>query len=385
MADYKVLSADSHIVEPPDLWEKRIDPSFRDRAPRIVRKKGFGTHRGEWDSDFWVAGGMQTTAFGFLSQAGVRYEDPESIGFAGSFENVPTGAYDAHAMLSALEQDGIWGAIIQPTQGLSWYRMDVSETDLLSAICRGWNDHVADFCSAYPDRLRGIAMLNVDDVLDACGELERCAKMGLGGAFIPEYPLGDRPYRDAIYERLWWTAQDLEIPLLLHTFTTRSGIPGCELTADEEQMNAAALVTGVHWCQYSLAAMIFAGVFDRYPKLKVGSVEHELAWVPDLLRRMDRLYTTRVEFIGGYRSKRGLLPSEQWRENIFVEFMEDPLGIGIRNLIGVDSMMWGNDYPHAESTWPRSMQWLDEAFEGVPDEDRRKITSDNAARLYHFW
>ena len=385
MAEYKVISGDTHIVEPPDLWEKRIDPSFRDRAPRIVRKKGFASSKGEWESDFWVAGGMQTTAFGFLSQAGVKYEQPENITYAGSFEDVPTGAYDAHAMIPALEQDGIWGAIIQPTQGLSWYRMDAKESDLLSAICRGWNDHVAEFCSTYPDRLRGIGMLNVDNVVDACNELERCAKMGLAGAFIPEYPLPEHPYRDTIYERLWWTAQDLQIPLLLHTFTCRAGIPGCEQTADESLTTAAGIVTNVHWCQYSFAAMIFAGVFDRYPGLRIGSVEHELAWIPDMWRRMDMIYSERIELAGGYRSKRGLLPSETWRENIFVEFMEDPLGVKLHEIIGVDSMMWGNDYPHAESTWPRSMQFLDKAFVGESEEVRRKITSENAARVYHFW
>ncbi len=385
MPDYKVISADSHIVEAPDLWEKWIDPGFRDRAPRIVRKKGFASAKGEWESDFWVAGGMQTTAFGFLSQAGVRYEDPENISFSGSFEDVPKGGYDPHAMIPALEQDGVWGAIIQPTQGLSWYRMDPKESDLLSAICRGWNSYVADFCSVYPDRMKGIAMLNVDDPADACNELERCAKLGVAGAFIPEYPLGDKPYNDLIYERLWWTAAELEIPLLLHVFTTRPGVPGCEITADESEASPAAISTLDHWVQYSLAAMIFAGVFDRHPKLKVGSVEHELSWVPHLWHRMDFTYSERIEMAGGYRSKRGLLPSETWRENIFVEFMEDPVGVQMHEVLGVDNMMWGNDYPHAESTWPMSQQFLDKAFAGQPDDVRRKITSENAARLYHFW
>ena len=385
MADYKIISADTHIVEPPDLWEKRIDPGFRERAPRIVRKKGFATAKGEWKSDFWVAGGMQTSAFGFLSQAGVRYEKPEEITFAGSFEDVPKGAYDPHGMIEALEHDGVWGAIIQPTQGLSWYRMEAKESDLLSAICRAWNDHIADFCSTYPERLKGIAMLNVDDVLDACNELERCAKMGLAGAFIPEYPLPERPYSNPYYERLWWTAQDLQIPILLHVFTTRPGIPGCEATADESEATAAGLATLDHWVQYSLVSMIFAGVFDRFPNLHVGSVEHESAWIPHLWRRMDPLYTDRLEMTGGYRSKRGLLPSETWKSNIFVEFMEDAVGVGLHEIIGADSMMWGNDYPHAESTWPRSMQFLDGAFDGQPDEVRQKITSSNAARMYHFW
>ena len=188
MSDYKILSADSHIVESPDLLEKWIDPSFRESAPRVVRKKGFATAKEEWESDFWVAGGMQTSAFGFLSQAGVRYENPQDITYAGGWEAVPEAAYDAHKMVPALEQDRVWGAIIQPTQGLSWYRMDLGESDLLSAICRAWNDYCAAFCSDYPDRLKGIGMLNVDDVVDASKELERCAGWGLRGLSYPNIP-----------------------------------------------------------------------------------------------------------------------------------------------------------------------------------------------------
>ena len=385
MADYKVLSGDSHIVEPPDLWEKHIDPAFRERAPRVIRKKGDPTSVTPYDSDYWVAPGIETAAYGQLAQAGRRFENADDIGWGGTWDDVPKGAHDPHAMVQALDLDGVWGAIVQPTQGLSWYRMDPEETDLFSAICRAWNDYNAQFCSYYPDRLKGIAMLNVDDVLDACNELERCAKMGLSGAFIPEYPLAERPYNHPIYERLWWTAQYLEIPLLMHIFTTRPNIPGCESFADESKMTVVSMVTMDHWVQYSLCAMIFAGIFDRYPGLKVGSVEHELAWVPHILHRMDFNYKERPEIPPFYRSTRGLLPSETWRSNIFVEFMEDDIGIGMRELLGVDGMVWGNDYPHAESTWPKSMEWLDKVLVDVPEEDRRKITSENAAKLFHFW
>jgi len=78
------------------------------------------------------------------------------------------------------------------------------------------------------------------------------------------------------------------------------------------------------------------------------------------------------------------LPSDYWRRNMFVEFMEDDLGVRMRDLIGVDNMLWGSDFPHAESTWPRSQQFLDRIFDGVPEADRRKITADNAAKLFGF-
>jgi len=227
-------------------------------------------------------------------------------------------------------------------------------------------------------------MLNVDDVEEACEELEHCAKRGLVGAFIPVSPTADRPYRHPIYERLWWTAQDVGIPLLLHIGTPRGGIPGCEFTMNLSELTGAGRSTTDYWVRYSLAAMIFAGVFDRYPGLKVGSVEHEMAWLPHWLKQMDFTYRERPVFTRGWKSKEGLLPSDYWRRNMFVEFMEDDLGIQLRDVIGVDNMLWGSDFPHAESTWPKSREFLDRIFAGTPEEVQRKITSENAARVFGF-
>ena len=378
MSSYNVISADSHIVEPPDLYESRIEPKFRSRAPRIERHR---TRTGQ-EYDAWYLDGVRVGTIGSVIQAGRRFEDPGSIDFLGVWEDVRKAACEPHAMLEELEADGVWGACLQPSQGLFWYRLPDSE--LLSALCRAYNVWITDFCRAAPGRFKGIGMLNVDDVDDACQELERCAELGLAGAFIPVYPVAERPYRHASYDRLWWTAQDLEMPLLLHVATMRGGIPGSEFTIDINQLTAAGLANSDYWMRYSLTAMIFAGVFDRYPRLKVGSVEHETAWVPHWLRQMDFTYRERPALGRAWKSRHAMLPSEYWQRNMFVEFMEDDCGIRLRDVIGVDNMLWGNDFPHAESTWPKSREFLDRIFAGAPDEDRRKITADNAARIFRF-
>jgi predicted TIM-barrel fold metal-dependent hydrolase len=378
MSSYNVISADSHIVEPPDLYESRIEPKFRSRAPRIERHR---TRTGQ-EYDAWYLDGVRVGTIGSVIQAGRRFEDPGSIDFLGVWEDVRKAAYEPHAMLEELEADGVWGACLQSSQGLFWYRLPDSE--LLSALCRAYNVWITDFCRAAPGRFKGIGMLNVDDVDDACQELERCAELGLAGAFIPVYPAAERPYRHASYDRLWWTAQDLEMPLLLHVATMRGGIPGSEFTIDINQLTAAGLANSDYWMRYSLTAMIFAGVFDRYPRLKVGSVEHETAWVPHWLRQMDFTHRERPALGRAWKSRHAMLPSEYWQRNMFVEFMEDDCGIRLRDVIGVDNMLWGNDFPHAESTWPKSREFLDRIFAGAPDEDRRKITADNAARIFRF-
>jgi predicted TIM-barrel fold metal-dependent hydrolase len=378
MAAYKVISADSHIVEPPDMYTSRIEPKFRDRAPRMERRK---TPTGR-EYDAWVLEGVQVGTLGAVMQAGQRFEDPSQIDFLGLWEDVRKGAYDAHSMISENEEDGVWGSCLQPSQGLFWYR--VPDSELLSEVCRVYNDWITDFCKPYPERLKGIAMLNVDDVDEACQELERVKQLGLVGAFIPVSPLPDKPYRHPVYDRLWWTAQDLDVPLLLHIATPRAGVPGNEFTVNPSDMTGAGRSTTDYWVRYSLGAMLFAGVFDRYPRLKVGSVEHETMWIPHWLQQMDFTYRERPVFTKGWKSREGMLPSDYWRRNMFVEFMEDDLGVQIRDRIGVDNMLWGSDFPHAESTWPQSKQFLDRIFAGVPEEDRRKITADNACKLFGF-
>ena len=378
MAGYKLISADSHIVEPPDMYTTRIEPKFRERAPRMERRK---TPTGR-EYDAWVLDGVQVGTLGAVMQAGQRFEDPSQIDFLGVWEDVRKGAYDAQSMITENEEDGVWGSCLQPSQGLFWYR--VPDSQLLSELCRVYNDWITDFCKPNPERLKGIAMLNVDDVDEACQELERSKQLGLVGAFIPVSPLPDKPYRHPIYDRLWWTAQDLDIPLLLHIATPRCGVPGNEFTINSSDMTGAGRSTTDYWVRYSLGAMVFAGVFDRYPRLKVGSVEHETMWIPHWLQQMDFTYRERPVFTKGWKSREGMLPSDYWRRNMFVEFMEDDLGVQIRDRIGVDNMLWGSDFPHAELTWPQSKQFLDRIFAGVPEEDRRKITADNAAKLFGF-
>jgi predicted TIM-barrel fold metal-dependent hydrolase len=378
MAAFKLISADSHIVEPPDMYTGRFEPKLRDRAPRMERRK---TPAGR-EYDAWMLGGQQVGTLGAVMQAGQRFEDPSQIDFLGLWEDVRKGAYDAHAMIRENEEDGIWGSVLQPSQGLFWYR--VPDSELLSEICRVYNDWIADFCKTYPDRLKGIAMLNVDDVDEACAELERCAKLGLVGAFIPVSPLPDKPYRHAIYDRFWWTAQDVNMPLLLHIATPRYGVPANEFTMNVAEMTGAGRSTTDFWVRYSLGAMLFAGVFDRYPGLKIGSVEHEAAWIPHWLKQMDFTYVERPVFTKGWKSREGMLPSDYWKRNMFVEFMEDDVGVQLRDRIGVENMLWGSDYPHAEATFPRSQQFLDRMFAGVPEADLRKITSENAAKMFQF-
>src|SRR6266446_2414806 len=322
MSTYKLISSDSHIIEPSDLWEKRINPKFKDRAPRLVR---------EGDHDQWYCDGMAFGRDGVNQQAGLRIEEPENLTLEGSMATVPLGGLDPQAHVKDMDLDGVAGGVLYPSQGLSLFRAPAS--DVLSAAFRAYNDYVAEFCQPYPNRLKGIAMINVDDVEDGVRELERAAQMGLAGAMISIRPF--LRYDHPAYQRFWAAAQDLDMPLSLHTGTMRWR-PGTEVGGGVLQ-NPFDFPNRDHDVRECINAMIFSGVFERYPQLKVGAVEFEIAWAPYFLRRMDEFYTQRAMGVHGRRFKGGALPGDFFRRNIFVGFQEDDLGIQLRSHIGVDN------------------------------------------------
>ena len=366
-----ILSSDSHVFEPPDLWAKRIDRAFRDRAPRIQRIGGADQIVIETDQ---ILSGI-----GLISNAGARFEAPETISGDGRFEDVPRGGYDPEQHLADMRLDGIAGEVLYPSQGLFYFR--IADSALMSAIFRAYNDWLADFCAADRKRLKGIAMINLDDVQEGIGELERAARLGLAGAMITEHPLDHRRYDQPEYEPFWAAAESLGMPLSLHTATRRQGkIRGA---GEKTLRDASSRSTKAHYPALSMCDIIFSGVFERYPRLTLAIVEFELSWAPHILVSMDYTYRERTgEAI--YRFKSGMKPSDFFHRNVVLSFQEDAIGIRLRDVIGVDNMMWGSDYPHSESTFPRSRKILAEILASVPEAEQAKIVGGNTARVYGF-
>ena len=371
MAGYRIISGDDHVFEPQDLWTSRIEPKFRDEAPRIVRFD---------DADWWVCQDVKMCSMGSGTQTGMRLEAPERLDQMDIYENARPGGYIPEYRIEDMDTDGVDMSIIYPTSGMLLY--SVRDSDLLSSIFKTYNDWLAEFCNAYPKRLRGIAMINVDDVQEGIREMERCAKMGLLGAMITCYPPEDRSYNSPEYEPFWAAAQDLGIPLSLHLGTNRLGLG--QDRVDIEHVMPAFFCNPDHWTRMSLAHMIFTGVFERYPKLQVGSIEAELSWVPHFLDRLDYTYQQRARRDIWYRFKEAMLPSQYFHRNVFLGFQEDSLGIRLRDIIGVDNLTWGSDYPHHESTWPYSHQVLEEILADCTEEEKAKIAGGNAARIYNL-
>src|SRR3954465_3515626 len=191
-----VLSSDSHVLEPPDLARTRIDRAFRDRAPRIERIAG--------GDQIVIEKDQVLSGIGLIPNAGARFEAPETISAQGRFEDVLSGGYDPDQHLKDMALDGVAGEVLYPSQGLFYFK--VADTALMSAIFRAYNDWLAEFCRTDPARLKGIAMINLDDVEEGISELERAARIGLSGAMITEYPPEERRYDQPEYENFWAAA-----------------------------------------------------------------------------------------------------------------------------------------------------------------------------------
>lgn len=365
----RILSADSHVWEPPELWPERIDPRYRGREPRLERGP---------DGDRFVCEGVEISPLGATqrreSPGGSSSADPEGPAAARFEDVVPLGAYDPHARMADMQLDGLWGEVLYPTVTLELF--GIPDAGLRSAAFRAYNDWVADYCRPYPDRLKAVGVVDTEDPGAAVRELERVRSMGLVGALISVAP-GDDRYLRPEFDRFWSAAEALELPVSLHSGTEQAPVPFTD-------KSIGMLVSISVPVQVTLVDLVYAGVFARHPALRVVSVENGAGWAPYMMQAMD----VRV-FLDASRKLRfgdeePLRPSEYVRRNVRITFMSDKLAIRLRDVIGVEALLWASDYPHPESTFPASRAVIERQLKEVPAGEQEQLICGNTARLYGF-
>jgi len=359
-----LASADSHVVEPPDLWTSRLGARFGARTPRVE-------HGGEGQPQaFFLCEDVPAFGIGAFSAADVESQELPAH-FRTGYEKVRPGGYDPVARLRDQERDGIGAEVIYPSLGLQLFR--IRDPELQAATFVAYNDWLAEYCAAAPQRLAGVAMIPLHDVSAGVRELERAAGLGLRGGMIWLAAPDDRPYLDAIYEPLWDAAGAARMPLSLHLGTAAAPLAG---TAGLMPIQYMLTHLGI---QKSIAQMIFGGVFERHPGLRIVSVENDIGWIPHYLARLDHAGKKYGAFCStALRSK----PSEYFRRHVRATFQEDRLGIELRERLGVETLLWASDYPHSDSTWPHSRSVVERDFAGVPQDEVRRMVFENAVELY---
>jgi predicted TIM-barrel fold metal-dependent hydrolase len=367
MTSHAIISADSHVCEPPDLWTSRLDAKYRDRAPRVVES------RGSRPALFFSCGdGIMPVAVSGMFGAGKSTEELVA-NLQKGFDIAPRSVWDPAARLAEQDVDGVGGEVLHASMGMFLY--DLADRELREACIRAYNDFLAEYVSYDKKRLAGLALIDLEDVSAGVRELERGAKNGLIGAMIWSSAPEERPFEGAAYDAFWAAAQDLRMPITLHALTGRSGP---RLKPDKILYS---YVEQPHVVQLTLAHMLFGRVFERFPGLRVVSSEHDVGWAYHFLHRVDHAYE---KFRHRQNLKLDLLPSEYVRRQVFFGFQFEALGMDLIERLGAGNIMWASDYPHTDSTWPRSRQYLADILAHIPEDAQRKIVNENAARLYQL-
>ncbi|MCE2391862.1 MAG: amidohydrolase [Proteobacteria bacterium] len=370
MSEQRVVSADSHMMEPAALWQERLDRRFRDRAPEVIEKRRNGR-----PLHLFVAEGARPfpVAAGFSAgRSGQELRDFMDQGYEGAR---PSG-WDPVERLKDQDLDGVYAEVLYPTLGMPLF--GIRDAELQRACFRVYNDWVAEFCSHEPRRLYGIALISLEDVADGVADLEHAAASGMRGAMIWGSPPEERPYSSPEYDPFWAAAAQAGLPISLHLITGH-GRETRELGSSSDP--GTWYLTAIHEVQRSISTLAFSGVLERHPELRLVSAENDTGWIPHTLYRMDHAYD---KYLAGGESALPLKPSEYLRRQLYATFQDDPVGPRTYELFGEDSYMWASDFPHTDSTFPESRQWIEKNFAGVPEHVRRKIVHDNAVRLYRM-
>jgi len=362
-----VISADSHVIEVPDLWEKGMPEKLRERAPKVY----FDDKR-----DAWMFGSPEvpTQAVGGLFMAGQRPENVENFRRAG-FSVARPGGWDPIVRMKDMEQDGVSAEVLYPSLGLGLYC--VKDPELQESLFRTYNDWLIDYCQKVPDRLYGIALISVYNIDHALAEMERCKQAGMVGTMIWQVPDPDLPFTSDHYERFWAASQDLSLPVHLHILT------GFGASMNRQTSHGIARyrigVQQTREIEDALFDIIFTGVLERYPEMKIVSVENEVGWMPFWLGQCDKAFKRHRH---SEKIPIDKAPSEYFRRQVYATFFNDHVGGRLFSWWGAENCMWSNDYPHQNSTWPNSRDVIARDMGHLAVADRTKLLSENVTKLY---
>ena len=362
MATYSnLVSGDSHIYEPFDLWQKALGPRFGDRLPHLIDGHGGASGR------FFDTGGQ------VLAVAEVDSEH-RSAGFH-------LAGYDPATRLDFQERAELKAEILYAT-----YMQKILHSrhvEALPAIAEVYNDWIREFASHDARRLIGIGVIPMVDAGWAARELERCAAMGLRGVMINcREPVGCPPYRDAAYDPFWARASELGLPVTLHSLTGRLPDPFHFHDADAQQDSPRAMVELFTEIQGTLAnEFIFGGLLDRYPSLKIIVSEFELSWLPHFAWRMDQMqgaFAARMPL-----PKLGLARASDYvRSRLWFGWIDDPRGAETAREIGAERVLWGSDFPHVRSAGVDAQSTVAALLGGLSRPEQELIAGGTAGELY---
>ena len=376
---YDVISADCHvdlIWLPPDLFTANAPAALKERMPYVTD----GPRGKEWVTKNGASFGLMNG----MGSAGRKYE-PGKI--HRSDRMASTGLYadgdkgirrltDPDLRLKEQDRDGVQAEVLYGILGAT---SRLNDDEAAGTMLRIYNDWLADFCGHHPERFAGLACIPNHDTAAAVGEIERVARRGN----VRGLEIARRYDMTALWDPWWnpvWDAIAASgLPVHFHTIGGArrdfSKLTGKTLLA----ARAASISSFQMHMADVLMSVIFAGVLEHHPNLKMVIGEAGTGWIPYILDRMDAEWEDQFKDLD-----LKMKPSDYWRRQCYATYQSDPVGVKLLEELGEDNIMWGSDFPHPDGIWPDSQEYIQKELGHLPEATRKKIVCDNAAKLYRF-
>jgi predicted TIM-barrel fold metal-dependent hydrolase len=373
---YTRISADCHIdlpMLPPDLFAANASAAMKDRMPFVAEGPDGPYWTMKKGGSFGLLGGVGPAGQKLVPGQNYRVDAMAATGLYDDVRNVRRPS-DPVLRAKDMDRDGVQAEVIFGILGAA---TRLGDHDAATEMFRIYNDWLVDFCRHDPDRFIGLACLPYGDINAAIKETHRVAKLGLRGLEL-SCSWDMEPMWHPVWEPFWQAVNEVDLPLHFHTFPA---VPLTKIDAQTGLTRRAAFFTAVSSFQMNLinilAAVIGAGVLERYPKLRISFGESGIGWLPYALDRMDFEWEDRFRDLG-----LTMKPSDYWRRQCKATFQFDRIGTKLIDEMGVETLMWGSDYPHADGVWPESSKYIEEQFGHLPADVTHKITCENAGRFY---
>ena len=369
-----LISVDDHVVEAPDMFEGRMPAHLADRAPKVIE-----TDSGE---QYWEFNGNRFPNIGLNAVAG--RPPAEFTAEPERFDHMRRGCWDVEARFHDMDLNGVYASLNFPSMlaGFAGQRFSqIDDAELGLATLRAWNDWIIEeWSDPHPGRIIPAQLAVLNDPVQAAQEIRLNAERGFKAVTFSENPakLGLPSVHNRGWDPFWQACEETETVICLHVGSSSSTLT----TAPDAPPDVATMLfplsawsAGADW--------VFSKVPVRYPNLKIALSEGGISWVPALIDRMDHSMKYATDFYGTWEGEE-LKPSEVFRRNFWFCTIDDPSGFRMRDIIGIDHIMFEVDYPHADGTWPDSLAVVDAMVTqaDMSPEEIAKVTSLNAARLF---
>ena len=387
-----IISVDDHIVEPADVWTSRMPAKFKDAAPHIVRKEmpdvtfvggklTVNEGGGGAPADWWIYEKLQRPLLRVDSAVGVPRDEVTMKGV--TYEDMRPGSYSQKERLEDMDVNHIEASLCFPTfPRFCGQTFSEAEDKELALLCvKAYNDYqVEEWCADTGGRLVPLTIVPLWDAHLAADEVRRNADRGVRAVCFSEIPayLGLPSIHDA--DNYWdpfFAACDETSTVVNMHIGSSSKMPS---TSSDAPAAVGSSLTHIN-AELSMTDFLMSGLFERFSNLKVAYSEGQIGWIPHLLHRMDVVWEDNRGW-GGVADKVPNPPSSYFKDHVFGCFFDDPNGLLLIDEIGEDNITYESDYPHSDSTWPRTRQIAEKQMAGLTDEQRYKVVRGNAIKLF---